>query len=161
MISAAEQDAGRSWRPSWLLRLLVGVKRYSLDSRLLAGESPAESAELAERYAQLLDQHYLRALSEGLEQVVDRAQAPAWLNRRSPRIPLRRGEVGENRSLLLALSRDLVEQSPPQPRGVILADRLLRDGCSPLYAGDLLFAQEERPSVEVAVRQARAALLMG
>jgi hypothetical protein len=154
----AEREARRPWRPRWLLRLRVALSKQSLDSRLLAGESPAESPELGERYAQLQRPQYRRGLAERLEHIVDVARAPDWLNCRSARVPLRRREIRQNRPLLLALSRDLVEEAKVQPRGVILTDRLLSDGCSPLYEGELLFATEGRPSVELAVRHARAAL---
>jgi hypothetical protein len=84
----AEREARRPWRPRWLLRLRVALSKQSLDSRLLAGESPAESPELGERYAQLQRPQYRRGLAERLEHIVDAAWAPDWLNRRSARVPL-------------------------------------------------------------------------
>jgi len=156
--SSTEVRHGEGWR--WLLRPLVALKKHSLDSRLLAGERPSESAELAERRAQLLDPRHLRQLADRFEYVVEEAWKPAWLSARSPRVPLRRHEIRRNRSMLLALSRDLRQETSPELRGVILADRLLSDGNSPLYAGELVFGEDERPSVEIAVRQARSALLL-
>jgi hypothetical protein len=146
------------WR--WLLRPLVALKKYSLDRRLLAGERPSDSAELAERRAQLLEPRHRHDLADRLEQVVEEAWKPAWLSPFSPKVPLRRREIRRNRSLLLALARDLREESSPELRGVILADRLLTDGGSPLYAGEVVLVEDERLPVEIAVRQARTALLL-
>ena len=96
--------------PGWWARLVAAINPYSLDSRLLAGDSPADSPELAARYQRLVDPRHLRQLADRLERVVEEASTPARFSRRSPRVPLRRGEIRKNRSLLLALCRDLREQ---------------------------------------------------
>ncbi len=143
-----------------LLRPLVALRKLSLDRRLLAGEPPSESAELALRRARLLDPENLRRLADRLERVVEEAWRPARLGRRSTRVPLRRHEIRRNRSVLLALARELREQADPELRGVILVEHLLTDGRSPLYAGELLTGEDERPSIEIAARQARTALTL-
>lgn len=150
----------RGWQGR-LVRLRAALQHDSLDSRLLAGEPPSASPELEERCARLLDPRYRRELAKGLERVVEDASQPDRVCRRTPRVPLRRREIKEVRPLLLTLSRDLVEEPQVALRGVIMVDRLLRDGTSPLYAGELLFPTEHRESVEIAVRHARTALLMG
>jgi hypothetical protein len=51
----------------------------------------------------------------------------------SARVPVDRAAVLEARPALLALADDLEDIADPDPRGVALAVRLLRDGAGPLY----------------------------
>lgn len=161
-----EQAIARD-RPGPLHRLWTTLRAYALDDRLLAGESPSASRGLAVRCATLLDPERRRRVARDLARVADEVIRPESLERRSRRsscVRLRRQEIRGARELLLALSRDLVEEPHPSPRGVILADRLVHDGGSPLYdCREPLFETEVggREPVEVAVRHARAALLMG
>jgi hypothetical protein len=70
--------------------------------------------------------------------------------------------VLDSELLILTLARDLEEEEAVSPRGVILADRLIRDGASPLYwrSGIKVGSDGEEESVERAIRHARAALLL-
>ncbi len=65
--------------------------------------------------------------------------------------------------LILTLASELEEEQAVGPRGVILADRLIRDGSSPVYWRSDVKVNQEEPveTVETAVRHARAALLLG
>ena len=139
--------------PGWWARLVAAINPYSLDSRLLAGDSPADSPELAARYQRLVDPRHLRQLadqarasrgggldSRPLQPSLAPGTAAAW---RDPQEPV--AAAGP-------LPR-FAEESQLQPRGLILAERLLSDGTSPLYAGELMFGEDERPSVEIAARR--------
>ena len=63
----------------------------------------------------------------------------------------------------LQLAADLEANEAVSPRGVILVDRLIRDGNSPVYwrCGMAMEANPPEESVETAVRHARAALHLG
>jgi hypothetical protein len=67
---------------------------------------------------------------------------------------LREFQMVEARSQIRELIAALEGAEPISPRGVILADRLVRDGNSPMY-------WPSDDSVEEAVGQARAALHLG
>lgn len=67
---------------------------------------------------------------------------------------VKRRELLDSKPLILSLA-DAIETEPDlQPRGIILADRLVRDGESPVY-------WPRKESVEAGVNQARAALYLG
>jgi hypothetical protein len=77
-------------------------------------------------------------------------------------IPLQLQEVLETEPLILTLATELEEEERVSPRGVILAERLIRDGDSPVYwRGDVEMRKNPVESVEVAVTHARAALHLG
>lgn len=158
-----QSQAIQGHRPGPLRRLWTSLRGYSLDDRLLAGESPTASAGLSDRCAALLDPRRRRKVARSLERLADEVTQPERLERGRTCVRLRRKEIRGARRLLLALSRDLVEEPSVSPRGVILAERLVHDGASPLYVcREPMFEGEEKPeSVEGAVRHARAALLMG
>ncbi len=66
----------------------------------------------------------------------------------------------ESAPLILTLADEVEQDDGVSPRGVILAERLVTDGDSPVYG----LARIERPregTVETAVRHARAALHLG
>jgi hypothetical protein len=154
-------------RPGPLTRLWTTLRGYALDDRLLAGEPPTADRGLAVRRATLLDPARRRKVARDIQHVADEVIRPESLERRSRRsscVRLRRQEIRGVREMLLELSRDLVEEPHPSPRGVILADRLVHDGRSPFYDSRApLFGREAGglEPIEVAVRHARAALLMG
>jgi hypothetical protein len=133
----------------WRARLSAAVRRRSLDRRLLDGESPATSGELSERAQRLLSPTNRRRLAESFEKVAEAASQPPRL---TAQVPLRRRDILENRPLLLSLSRDLEADESVNPRGVILASRLLCDGGSPLYS------PSKHETLGDAIRHARAAL---
>jgi hypothetical protein len=75
-------------------------------------------------------------------------------------LPLHEREILASEPLILTLADELEQEESVSPRGVILADRLITDGDSPVYG----LAPIHRPleeTVESAVKRARAALHLG
>jgi hypothetical protein len=139
--------------PTLSLRGKVLLKRGSLSRRLAAGASPTDSPELAARAEQLCSERNRRILARGLERVIDAAEERPHPH--SSAVPLRRAEILTERALLLGLAAELRDMSQDvNVRGVALVERLLTDGGSPLYA------PSTKQSLDGAIRQARAALLL-
>ena len=67
---------------------------------------------------------------------------------------LREFDLVQSRAAIRDLADVLEGNAPVNPRGVILADRLVRDGDSPVFLGS-------NGSVEAAVSRARSALDLG
>ena len=114
------------------------------------------------RLRRLLDTRYRATVAAALRRLVNaaRQRRPGRLD---PYAPIRGRQVLELEPLLLALANELEGEKQVNPRGVILADRLIRDGTSPVYwRGDMsISAESARRSLELAVRHARAALYLG
>lgn len=136
-----------------LERIVARLRAHSIDDRLLAGELPEGSAETRARCTRLLDRTYRSAVADHLRKLVEDAER-AERNRLRAQIPLRETEVTGARSLVLGLADEVEGDPSVHPRGVILADRLIRDGDSPVY-----WPCDE--SVVRAVKHARAALHLG
>jgi hypothetical protein len=112
-------------------RLLTRALSASLDRQLAAGHpapsshalavrariivSPAARQELAERWANVLDQARRRPVP------------------RSPRGPLRRGAITAAQGDLRAMMAVLASDAPVGARGAAMASWLLSDGTGPLY----------------------------
>jgi hypothetical protein len=134
-------------------RILARLRARSIDDRLLAGESPDASPETRVRRDMLLDPRYREEVADALRRMADAADIDG------PRLfgaslHIRKLEVREARSEILALADEVDEDPTVRPRGVIMADRLIRDGDSPVF-----WPCDD--SVELAVRHARAALHLG
>jgi hypothetical protein len=144
-------------------RLIARMRGWAIDERLLAGQPADGDPVTAARLSHLLDPGYRATIAEGLRKMLSVARG----RRLSPflaQIPLRVREVLEMEPLILTLARELEEEETVSPRGVILADRLIRDGDSPLYwRSDIAVSPEstDEVSVELAVKHARAALHLG
>jgi hypothetical protein len=93
-----------------------------------------------------------RLLATSIRHVVDDAQEPP--RGLSSRVPLARGEILQERVLLLELASDLCGDDEVSPHGVALVERLLTDGASPIYRG------AGPGTLRGAVVHARAALYM-
>jgi hypothetical protein len=145
----------------WIVRLRAALHGHSLDNRLLAGEPPSATPELAERCARLLDPGKRRRLAQWLRGALEEASRPAVAYRFTAKIPLQRAEIRECGPLIETLADELANEPRVSPRGVIMVERLLRDGRSPLYGGYFGLLVEREDSVGPAVRHARSALLMG
>ena len=134
----------------WLTNLFG---KRSLDDRLLAGELSPESGEGTERAEQLVSPGHRAKSAKALRDLVEEAarDAPSFFNAnlRVQRFPIR-----ENAREILALARDLESLPAVNPRGVILADRLVLDGESPAYA----YPTEDHGELAQAVERAREAL---
>jgi hypothetical protein len=135
--------------------ILARLRAHNIDDRLLAGEPPDGSPETVARRARLLDPSYRSAVANALRGLVKAAERH-HSNFFKAQIPIREPEVLEARGLILELADEVEHDPEVSPRGVIMADRLIRDGDSPVY-----WHWHADGSVEVAVKQARAALHLG
>jgi hypothetical protein len=136
-----------------LERLLARVRARSLDARLLAGERPEESRRLKARSDILLDPGYRSEVAAALREALDAAEHARRIFMKA-QVRLREVEIIEARALIRDLADQLEADTPVNPRGVILADRLIRDGESPLF-------WPSDDSIEAAVNGAREALRPG
>jgi hypothetical protein len=147
--------------PNLKNRLIARLRGWTIDDRLLAGRQPNGNPVIAARLAEVLGSRHRAQIAGALRRMVEVARRGTW----SPyvaQIPLRVPEVLENEELILTLARELEEEDSISPRGVILADRLVRDGTSPVYwrCQAAMEANPPEEDVETAVRHARAALLL-
>jgi hypothetical protein len=136
---------------SWLTDLF---SKRSLDDRLLTGELSPDSGQGKVRAKQLLSARHRTQSAKALRELVEEAQRPrASLFNANLRI--QRVVIRENQALILTLAREL-EEPVVNPRGVILADRLINDGESPVYTTESAVAEHGKIAREV--ERARAAL---
>src|SRR5262249_35956433 len=137
------------------------LRGRSRDGRLVAGQPVDENPVTLARLARLLDRGYRSTLARALRRVLEVARQ-RQLSPYLAQLPLRITELLETEPLILTLADELEEEESVSPRGVILADRLIRDGDSPLYWRSSIKVSPEAPddSIESAVRHARAALLL-
>jgi hypothetical protein len=131
-------------------RLLARVRARSLDDRLLAGQRPEESRQLMARSARLLDPGYRSDVAAALRKMLDDAEHARRIFLKT-QVQLREPKIIAVRSEIRELADELEADAVVSPRGVILADRLIRDGNSPLF-------WPGNESVESAVKGARDAL---
>jgi hypothetical protein len=130
--------------------------KRSLDDRLLSGELSPDSGEGKARAEQLLSARHRAKSAKALRELVEEAQRPhaSFVN---ANLRVQRFRIRELQELILALARELEELAVVDPRGVILADRLVQDGESPVYA----YPYEDHGEIARAVERARAALKAG
>jgi hypothetical protein len=127
----------------------------SLDDRLLTGELSPDSGQGKTRAKQLVNARHRAKCAKALRELVEEAQLPkASLFNANLRI--QRALIRENQALILTLALELEELPVVNPRGVILADRLIQDGESPVYITEA--AIDEHGKLARDVEQARAAL---
>jgi hypothetical protein len=131
------------------LRPLFGKR--SFDDRLLSGELSPDTGKGRARAQQLTSRRNRERVAEELRDLVDEAQKPhaAFLD---ASLRVNRGAVRDSQARILILAEDLERLDTVNPLGVILADRLVRDGDSPAY---LL---EDEGQLSAAAVQAREAL---
>ena len=134
------------------VRARAALRRGALDRRLLAGESPAASPELAKRAQRLLDRDARHEIATTLRETITASLNPAQAP--SARASLNRDEIRASQFMLLELAAILEREELTSIRGVIMARRLVTDMRSPLYA--------YAPTGELreTIRHARAALLI-
>jgi hypothetical protein len=129
--------------------------KHSLDDRLLTGELSPDSGQGKVRAEQLSSARHRAKSAKALRELVEEAQQPrASLFNANLRI--QRGLIRENQALILTLARELEELAVVNPRGVILADRLITDGESPVYTTES--AIDEHGQLVREVERARAEL---
>jgi hypothetical protein len=136
----------------WLADLF---SKRSLDDRLLTGELSPDSGQGKVRADQLLSARHRAKSAKALRELVEEAQQPrASLFNANLRV--QRVLIRENQALILTLARELEELPLVNPRGVILADRLITDGESPVYTTES--AIEDHGKLVREVERARAEL---
>jgi hypothetical protein len=142
-------------------RLMARIHGWAIDDQLLAGAPVDGSPVTLARLARLLDHDYRHRVADALRDMLGTA-ARRYPNRFGAQIPLHVQEVVETAPLILKLATELEREEAVNARGVILADRLIRDGTSPIYWRCEMAAKAAPldQTVESAVRHARAALLM-
>ena len=99
------------------------LRASRLDRALADGADPASEPSLRERARRLTSWRTRRRLAKALEEV-----------ERGPGLPVRHDQVAEARDLLSELTIALRSRERVSARGVLLARRIITDGCGPLYA---------------------------
>jgi hypothetical protein len=127
----------------------VWLRRGSLDRSLAAGADPGSNPALSLRARQLTSPRFRAGLAASIRNLLDAAEEP----RRAftAAVPLRRYAILGERELLLELADELEHGEDLLPRGIVLVERLLTDGGSPVYA---------EGSLSEELRRARAALYL-
>jgi hypothetical protein len=136
-------------------RLTHLFNRRSTDDRLLSGELLPDTGEGRARAEQLLSRRHRGKCAEALRDLVEEAQRPRS-SLFNADLRIQRAVIRKNQALILTLARELEELPEVDPRGVILADRLIQDGESPAYTSEHLI--EDRGRLVRAVERAREAL---
>ena len=134
------------------------LRARSIDDKLLSGGSD-DSPVVLVRQARLLQRRYRAAVAAALRSLIDAARRnqPNFF---AARLQLKVPDVLANEPLILTLADELEQEERVSPRGVIMADRLVTDGDSPVYRPDPIHHSPDE-TVESAVRHARAALHLG
>jgi hypothetical protein len=148
--------------PGWARitdRIVARLRARSLDERLLNGGITEASPAVLVRRARLLHRRHRLAVASGLRRLVAAARG-SDRNMFAAQLPIRAGQILESEPLILTLADELEHEKGVSPRGVILADRLLTDGASPIYPPTPMDDAAEA-TVETAVKHARAALHLG
>jgi hypothetical protein len=113
------------------LRARIFLRRGTLDRLLAAGMDPAWDQQLGIRAAQITAPKRRRAVSASLEASVHEAcRPPQW----TASVPLARGAVRAAADEICLLAHCLAQPAAPAAQGVALAEQLVRDPSSPLYA---------------------------
>jgi hypothetical protein len=136
-------------------RLTALFSKRSVDDRLLSGELSPDSGEGRKRAEQLVSPRHRKKSAQGLIDLVEEAhrQHASYFN---ANLRVQRFVIRDNQALILTLARDLLDLPEVNPRGVILADRLIDDGESPVYMSE--YAIEDNGALVRAVERAREAL---
>jgi hypothetical protein len=132
--------------------------KRSLDDRLLKGELSPDAGQGKRRAEQLVSVRHRGESAKALRDLVEEAQRP-HSSLFNANLRVQRVLIRENEALILTLARELEELAVVNPRGVILADRLVEDGESPVYITQS--AIDDHGHLVQAVEQARAELKAG
>jgi hypothetical protein len=148
--------------PGWARvtdRIVATLRARSIDEKLLHGGVTEASPAVVVRRARLLHRRHRSAVATGLRKLVDAARG-RHRNMFAAQLPIQEREIRESAPLILTLADDVEHEESVSPRGVILADRLVTDGGSPMYRPSPM-DQAADETVESAVKHARAALHLG
>jgi hypothetical protein len=129
--------------------------RRSLDDRLLSGELSSDTGEGRARADQLVSARHRAKCAEALRDLVREADEH-HASMFSADLKVNRLAIRNSKVEVLTLARDLHELPEVDPRGVILADRLVTDGESPAYIAGAF--EEDNGQLRRAVERARRAL---
>jgi hypothetical protein len=143
----------------WTDHIWARVFARSIDEKLLNGGVTDDDPVVIVRRARLIGIRYRSAVAASLRKLAAAARYPE-LNRFRAQIQLRAKPVIDSEPLILALADELESEETVSPRGVILAERLITDGDSPVYA-PIALSKPTEETVDSAVRHARAALHLG
>jgi len=148
--------------PGWARvtdRVLARIRARSIDEQLLNGGVADSDAVVIVRRARLISRRHRSKVAAALRNLVEAARRHES-NPFVARIPLLEDDVLRSEPLILTLADELEGEEKVSPRGVILAERLVTDGDSPVY-----WSGNPHPigveSVDTAVKHARAALHLG
>lgn len=140
----------------WSDHIRARLFARSIDEKLLNGDAPNGSPVILVRRARLIDPRHRSKVATALRNLIEAARRRER-NSFVARIPLLEREVLRSEALILTLADELEQEKRVSPRGVILAERLITDGGSPVY-----WSGNPNPSgmesVDSAVKHARAAL---
>ena len=106
-----------------MTRIAEVLRSSRLDRALADGADPASEPSLRQRARRLTSWRTRRRLAKALEEVEC-----------GPGLPVRHDQVMEARDLLSELTTALRSRERVSARGVLLARRIITDGCGPLYA---------------------------
>jgi hypothetical protein len=114
------------------LRLRVQLTRARLDREIVSGRACTPTDALALRVRQLTHQRTRQQIARQLRSVVE------YVDRRDPRpiitaVVIEPAAVRAGRNAILGLAHRLEVGDPVQPRGIVLARRLLTDGSGPMF----------------------------
>jgi hypothetical protein len=147
--------------PGWARvtdQIMARLRARSIDDKLLTGISDGRPVVLVRR-ARLLQRRNRSKVAASLRRLVDAARQ-SEPNFFAAQLHVKACEVLASEPLILTLADELEHDESVSPRGVILADRLVTDGDSPVYGPTPIHHPPEQ-TVESAVKHARAALHLG
>jgi hypothetical protein len=138
---------------------MARLRSRTIDDLLLNGGVTDGSPVVLVRRARLLHRRNRSAIARALRRLIDEARANQP-NLYAAKLQLKVREVLESEPLILTLAEEIENEAGVSPRGVILAERLVTDGDSPVY-GPTPIHHPPAETVESAVKHARAALHLG
>ncbi|GAS87238.1 hypothetical protein [Mycolicibacterium brisbanense] len=131
-------DSSTVARPSIRARLLARLNAGKLDAMLAVGAPTPAGSPIAVRAARLTSIAEREELARVLHEIVE--QAKADVNVWSVRVPLHYTNVAAAEDVIAAIRLRLHAPLPVSARGMARLNRVLTDGCGPLYEdgrGDL------------------------
>jgi hypothetical protein len=148
--------------PGWARlsdRIIARLRAREIDDSLLNGRVTDGRPAILVRRGRLLHRRYRSAVARALRTLIAEARRNQP-NLYAAKLPLKVREILESAPLILTLADEVEGEESVSPRGVILAERLVTDGDSPVY-GMTPVEHPPEESVESAVKHARAALHLG